>query len=98
MLRHSKGHLHNHDEHVNPTQLDYEAYQENMEVVASRETHTNSTKNIQNDNIELNMIDGFQIVGSPNEKLSLAGQVTHIEWLVEAMINMNVNIVTSANE
>jgi len=69
MLILSKGHLHDDDEHASATQLDDEAYQENMEVVASPETHTNSTKHIENDIIESNMIDGFQVVGSINEKV-----------------------------
>jgi hypothetical protein len=49
-----------------------------MEVVASQKSHTNYTKHIQNDIVELNMIEGYQAMGSINEKLTFPSQVPYL--------------------
>jgi hypothetical protein len=44
------------------------------------------------------MIEACQAMGSINEKLASLSQITQPEWLVEAMMNMNINIFMSTNE
>jgi hypothetical protein len=44
------------------------------------------------------MIEGCQAMGSINEKLTFPSQVPQLEWLVEAVMNMNRHIITNTNE
>lgn len=78
MLSLSQGHcqpLGGNDEHVSAIQFDDEVAQENVEDVASHESHIYFAEHIQNDTIGLNVIEGCQELGSINEQLKLSRQV-----------------------
>ena len=69
-----------------------------MEVVGSDETHLQYAYQIHNDTNGLNVNEGFQALQANEEQLTLPSHVSQSEWLAEAMMNLNQNIVTDTND
>lgn len=76
-----------------------------MEVVLPTQGHGTSTSNIVNDIIE-HVVDNEGIfendishiaLGSNNDQLTLASQVTPPSWLAKSMINFNEHNVSSTH-